>query len=311
MKQQESYHLRIAEAEEVIGQPPSWLLYWGISIILGLILMMGAATHFIYYPDQVQLPVIVAAPGTIHPLAPIRTAHLARLLVEEGQAVAKGQPVAYLGNEDNVQAALALEHWLSSITSARALGPPPPFTAAQDLGDLQEAYDHFYQALVLDQHTEQRAYLITRLTAWKRTHCLLAPASGSVRVVGFPQRGQVMPAEQALLYVESTGAAPVAEICLPVTLHARVSPGQMVRVSLDRYPEAEFGYLEGHVERISVMPTAEGTYPARISLRHGMVTNIHQHLDLHGSMGGKASIILVNKRLSERLWQSWQHALQK
>lgn len=314
MEQYASPHLGGEEIEDIIGKPPPWLLRWGLVVMLGLLVAFGAATHFIYYPDQVRLPATVAAPGAAQAVTVRAASTLGQLLVQEEQPVSKGQAVAYVGSPDEVAATLALEAWLKHQDARAPIASLPLGSKDMELGELQPAYDALCREMGLGagnpslqgRQGHARETLLSGIGRWRLSHQLVAPVAGAVRLVGFPQPGQLLAAGQPLLYVEKPGQPPVAEVNLPADLATKVKPGQAVQLSLERYPTAEFGYLEGRVEQLSTMPNVNKTYALRITLPHGMTTNTNRRLPLHGSLNGEARFITGNKRISERLWNTWR-----
>ncbi|MCD6200846.1 MAG: biotin/lipoyl-binding protein, partial [Bacteroidales bacterium] len=47
------------EIEDIIGQPPGWLVRYGTTVFFGLIVMFIAGSAFFTYPNKVLAPVVI------------------------------------------------------------------------------------------------------------------------------------------------------------------------------------------------------------------------------------------------------------
>lgn len=102
--------------------------------------------------------------------------------------------------------------------------------------------------------------------------------------------------------IAAKGSAPVCTILLPAQGSGKVKVGQRALVRLIDFPDQEFGYLEGRVERISDTPNADGNYLVQIHLPNGLVTNYGVQLPTNRQMQGSADIIIEDIRLLVRLF---------
>ena len=82
------------DMQEIITKVPSWVLRWGITVFLGILLLVVAISAFVRYPDTIKgdlkfessslsMPVISAGPGKI-----------TKLWVKQGSIVKMGQLLA-------------------------------------------------------------------------------------------------------------------------------------------------------------------------------------------------------------------------
>lgn len=131
-----------ARMEYLLGNPPSWMMRYGISVLAGFFFVLLAMAWFVRYPDIVEAPVLLT---TANP--PIRVmaksgGRVVELLVAEGQTVAAGAVLAVLENTAHWRDVLRLESWLDSAAAWEQLPKPP---TGLRLGDLQGAYSAFTQ----------------------------------------------------------------------------------------------------------------------------------------------------------------------
>ena len=79
-----------------------------------------------------------------------------------------------------------------------------------------------------------------------------------------------------------------------------VRAGQQVYIRLANFPDTEFGYLRGSVEKISSLPNKEGKYLIDIKPENELVTSYGKELPVDIELSGTAEIITTEYRLIER-----------
>lgn len=53
-KQQIDMAMHCDEVQEVMGEIPSWIVRWGITVIFAIVVALIVGSHFFYYPDVVK-----------------------------------------------------------------------------------------------------------------------------------------------------------------------------------------------------------------------------------------------------------------
>lgn len=147
------------EMDEIISEKPSFLVRWGISLLLLILLLLLGVSWFIQNPD------IVTAKGTLNSInAPKEViAHsggkLIRLLKKEGDTVHREEVLGFLESIANPEQVIALAVYLKDLSSK--LQSNQTIAAAEtlpalynQLGELQSPYQTFIQA-----HTDFLNYL--------------------------------------------------------------------------------------------------------------------------------------------------------
>ncbi|HDJ33436.1 MAG TPA: HlyD family efflux transporter periplasmic adaptor subunit [Bacteroidetes bacterium] len=122
--------------EEIIGQPPSWLVKRGIGLFFLIWLILLAGSWFYRYPDVVRTPVVITTENPPVPLVARVDGKIISLRVENGHAVKRRDLLAVMENpastEDVLQLAVLLsvrdqEERFTAITGKTphepALGP--------------------------------------------------------------------------------------------------------------------------------------------------------------------------------------------
>lgn len=98
--EEESLHSE--NMQDIIGAPPKWLYKWGISIIMGVLLLCIGMSFFISYPDVVHLSLRVRSSAPTTPVVCADSGRLIKALVDNDQLVYRGQNVAYI-NSNNLK----------------------------------------------------------------------------------------------------------------------------------------------------------------------------------------------------------------
>ena len=81
----------------------------------------------------------------------------------------------------------------------------------------------------------------------------------------------------------------------------KVKKGQKVYLQLDNYPNAEFGVINGLVDKISLMADEEGYYLVDIKLPNRLVTSHNVEIDFKQEMRATANIITEDLVFFQRI----------
>lgn len=141
--------MRSEEMQEIVGGVPGGLLRWGVTVVFGILLLLGGMAFAIRYPEVVRgQAVLTTASPAVRVVAP-SGGDLSRLLVREGQQVRRGAWLAILRNPADPDDVAALGGRLDAFAPSLRAGAPvdtgfaTPFT----LGDVQPDYAAFLLAL--------------------------------------------------------------------------------------------------------------------------------------------------------------------
>jgi len=171
----------------------------------------------------------------------------------------------------------------------------------QDVVDDQMAYaDQIKKAQNL--LIEEMNVLKSRLTFWEQTFIVRSPIAGIVSFTNFYNKNQqvkkdeivfaVIPEKQSLI---------IGRISLPLKGAGKVATGQRVNIRFDNFPYMEYGFLNGTIKNISLMPNNEN-YVVEVELPQDMKTNYNIPLKFSQEMKGTAEIITEDLRLIERFF---------
>lgn len=138
--------LRSDEFQEIVQQSPRWLIRSGISLVLGIILLLLAGSYFFRYPDVINADIVVLSENPPAYLAARTTARIDSILVEDQQLVANNQIIAILESTAKFEDAIRLRETLTALEpfmlSFDTLSSVRPGVDLQ-LGDIQSDYSSF------------------------------------------------------------------------------------------------------------------------------------------------------------------------
>ena len=94
----------------------------------------------------------------------------------------------------------------------------------------------------------------------------------------------------------------LAKLKIPSLNSGKIKMSQSVNVSLENYPNDEYGMLKGKIKKISLVTDQEGFYVADVALPAKLVTNYGKEINFKQEMRGQAEIITEELRLMERFF---------
>lgn len=164
------------EIVDIITKTPSWLLRWGISLFLGIILMILVLSSFISYPDIVKANLTIYSLNSPKSIVAKISGKLVKLLVLNNETITKGQILAYIESTADHSEVIKLLSDLKKNQNTGLQGGPTDrsfFNPVKkiDLGELQVSYQTFFQAYLTYKssiengfYVRQRMYLQNDIT---------------------------------------------------------------------------------------------------------------------------------------------------
>ncbi|SMC98026.1 HlyD family secretion protein [Pedobacter africanus] len=152
------------EVQEIITAVPSWILRRGITLIFGILLAIVLISAFIQYPDVVKTSLKVNSLNAPKAVFVKQTGKLLSLLAPEGSNVKQNQPLAFMESTANHSDVLKLHDILTKITAElSATGIAPNLLLkGLNLGELQGAYQNFYQQYLQYVSAQNGGYYLNR-----------------------------------------------------------------------------------------------------------------------------------------------------
>ena len=140
------------DIREIISYRPHWVIRKGNTIFLLVLLLLLSIACLISYPDIVKASVRLVARSGPKAVAAKKEGRLEKLFVKNGDAVTRGQPLAYIRDAGQYEEVRRLQEWIRKAEPIAATGSIDsldayPLPLLLDLGDLQAAYQDFQSGL--------------------------------------------------------------------------------------------------------------------------------------------------------------------
>ncbi|MBL7695618.1 MAG: HlyD family efflux transporter periplasmic adaptor subunit [Ferruginibacter sp.] len=157
---------------------------------------------------------------------------------------------------------------------------------------------------VADQQQHFISALLTlksNVEAWMEQYVLVAGEEGRVLFSAALQENQLISAGQNLFYILPDHSGFYVEITASQKGFGKIDTGQKVLLSVESFPNEEFGRLTGNIQHISPIPNSNDSFLIRVSLPRGLETNYGRTLFFKPGLKAQAEIITSNRRLAGRL----------
>src|SRR5690606_32877831 len=107
--------LRSESVQEVLSNPPSWIVRWGNTLILIAVIFVIAISIFIKYPDFITSQVIITTQNPPEKIEARTNGKLEQVLAQNLQNVKAGEVLAYLETSANYKDIIILKSILDSF----------------------------------------------------------------------------------------------------------------------------------------------------------------------------------------------------
>lgn len=142
----DNIELRSESVQDILTQPPHWMIRWGNTLILIILLMVLLMSWFIKYPEFVPAPVVVTSQNPPEKIEARSSSKIEKIFIKDHQHVNKGDVLMVLQSTANYQDVLKLKKIIDSIAPNRLLSFPVAETSHFKLGELQSDYNNFAKA---------------------------------------------------------------------------------------------------------------------------------------------------------------------
>ena len=142
---------------------------------------------------------------------------------------------------------------------------------------------------------------------WERQFVLKSNINGKVSFLNYWNINQtVEQGDLVFTIIPSANSTFLARLKTPRQNSGKIKVGQKVNINLENYPEAEFGALDGEIQRISAIPDSEGFYIVEAELPSRLVTSYGKEIEFKQEMRGTAEIITEDLRLIDRFFYQFK-----
>jgi HlyD family secretion protein len=210
------------------------------------------------------------------------------MISEEESDKAKGQLL---------QSEMSLQNMQSTLESLKI----QIMQMEENLVDVEQQYLENKGSIIAELNTSINQ-LQNEIRSWKMTYMLESPLDGKVTFTDFWCVNQNITAGQVVFSVVPTVQSDlIGRAQLPVERSGKVKVGQRVLVHFVNYPDAEFGMVQGVVNRISLIPT-DNKYTVEVRFPKGLMSSYGKYLPKTQEMTAKADIITEDLHLIDQLF---------
>lgn len=162
-EQENILHRNSEEVQEIITAVPSWILRSGITIIFLLILLLVLLAAFIQYPDVVKTNLKINSLNAPKSVYAKQGGKLVSLLVKDKSMVKQNEPLAFMESTAEHHDVLTLKHALVEFNHLLEKNKTQHLNlGVLHLGELQSAFQNFYQQYLSYVSTQSSGYYIQR-----------------------------------------------------------------------------------------------------------------------------------------------------
>jgi multidrug resistance efflux pump len=151
--------LRSDGVNEIMALPPGWLLKWGITVFLLILLSVLAICNFVKYPDLVKGNLVILPDELPKSIVAHSDGKLEELWIEEEQEIKKGDLAGLIESTANYTEILQLDETVNILYSLVSQNEIEDIASIQlpllfQLGDLQKPYQAFH-----DNYIHSKAFI--------------------------------------------------------------------------------------------------------------------------------------------------------
>ncbi|NEQ04098.1 MAG: HlyD family efflux transporter periplasmic adaptor subunit [Moorea sp. SIO3F7] len=148
-KNPEHIEIRSEEVQEILTNPPSWIVRWGITLIFLFTIIILILSFLIRYPDSISAKVIVTTKKPTEKLVARYTGQIDTIFIKNRDTVNSNQRLAILRNTANHEDVYFLKHIIDTLDfRLKHFSFPIEVAENLDLGDIETAYIDFEKSYV-------------------------------------------------------------------------------------------------------------------------------------------------------------------
>ncbi|MEM0991967.1 MAG: HlyD family efflux transporter periplasmic adaptor subunit [Bacteroidota bacterium] len=119
MNYEEELGIHSEEVQEVLGTPPKWIVRWGTTLSLFVLLLMAWLAWYIKYPEKLEAPITITS--SIPPMDVVaqESGYLNQLIKENNDTVVIGDLLGVIESTTSYEDVLVLEDYLEDFEAIR------------------------------------------------------------------------------------------------------------------------------------------------------------------------------------------------
>ncbi|REC46262.1 HlyD family secretion protein [Chryseobacterium pennipullorum] len=142
----DNIELRSESVQDILTQPPHWMIRWGNTIIFIILLLILVMSYIVKYPEFVPAPIIVTSQNPPEKLEARANTKIEKIFIKDHQEVKKNDVLMVMQSAANYKDVLELKKLVDSIAPNQLYAFPISQTSRFKLGELQGDYNNFAKA---------------------------------------------------------------------------------------------------------------------------------------------------------------------
>lgn len=142
----DTIELRSESVQDILTQPPHWMIRWGNTIIFIILLLILLMSYMIKYPEFIPAPIIVTSQNPPEKLEARTNSKIEKIFIKDHKEVTKNEVLMVLQSTAQYQDVLKLKKLVDSITPSQLTSFPLQEASQFKLGELQGDYNNFAKA---------------------------------------------------------------------------------------------------------------------------------------------------------------------
>lgn len=147
----DNIELRSESVQDILTQPPHWMIRWGNSIIFIILLLIMLMSYIIKYPEFIPAPIIVTSQNPPEKIEARISSKIEKILIKDHQNVKKDDLLMVMQSAANYKDVLELKKLVDSLAPSQLHAFPLAQASRFKLGELQGDYNSFAKALQDEQ----------------------------------------------------------------------------------------------------------------------------------------------------------------
>lgn len=160
------------QLQDIVSTNPGFLVRWGNTLFLVILVLVVLACWFIRYPDLVHAPAKMTSINAPKQVICRTNGKLVKIFVSENQKVNRGQIIGYIESIGNHDAVLSLAITLDSIKILLDKGNSKLIkklvSSPANLGELQTAYQAFLQSWLSFENFTEEGFVKKKIEALEK-----------------------------------------------------------------------------------------------------------------------------------------------
>ena len=143
--------LRSEPVQEILGTVPPWIIRWGISLFLFILILIFIGSYFFKYPDFINAEIEVITQNPPAEIIARSTGKIDHFFINDNHHVVEGQKIAIIENPANTDEVFSLKDDLDAIKPTILNGhgediPKFDYEKYNNLGEIQSFYSLFLKS---------------------------------------------------------------------------------------------------------------------------------------------------------------------